>query len=220
VTEELVINTVAMVLTLVVLSRVVGNNPAFRVAQYMFVGVSLGYAFVILYHQVIKPAIVQTLSSSTPPFLAVLTIIPFLLGLLLLPRIIGRQRLSWLANIPLGLIFGVSAALALSGALAGTLLPQIVDTAAISINGALFTLAGGVVLVVGVILVMSYFYFTIPQRSGMMAISALSAKLGRWLLIITFGFFLAGALITYVTALSDRLQFLVNWVWLVIDSIR
>lgn len=219
-TEELVINTVAMVLTLVVLSRVVGNNPAFRVAQYMFVGVSLGYAFVILYHQVIKPAIVQTLSSSTPPFLAVLTIIPFLLGLLLLPRIIGRQRLSWLANIPLGLIFGVSAALALSGALAGTLLPQIVDTAAISINGALFTLAGGVVLVVGVILVMSYFYFTIPQRSGMMAISALSAKLGRWLLIITFGFFLAGALITYVTALSDRLQFLVNWVWLVIDSIR
>jgi hypothetical protein len=220
VTEELVINTVAMVLTLVVLSRVVGNNPAFRVAQYMFVGVSLGYAFVILYHQVIKPAIVQTLSSSTPPFLAVLTIIPFLLGLLLLPRIIGRQRLSWLANIPLGLIFGVSAALALSGALAGTLLPQIVDTAAISINGALFTLAGGVVLVVGVILVMSYFYFTIPQRSGMMAISALSAKLGRWLLIITFGFFLAGALITYVTALSDRLQFLVNWVWLVIDSTR
>ena len=52
-----VINIIALVLTIMVLSRIVGVNPVFRVAQYLLVGVSLGLAFVVAYHQVLRPAI-------------------------------------------------------------------------------------------------------------------------------------------------------------------
>src|SRR3954447_14192421 len=38
--------SIAIVMTIMVLSRIVGSNPVFRVAQYLFVGVSLGLAFV------------------------------------------------------------------------------------------------------------------------------------------------------------------------------
>ncbi len=211
--EQLLIDTVAVILTLLVLSRMIGDNPLFRVAQYMFVGVSLGYAFVIVYHQVIKPAAAQILNIGNAPVLAILQIIPFLLGVLLLPRIMGRQKFSWLSNIPLGLIFGVSASLALSGALLGTMVPQILATINVPMQGNITELVGSLLLTLGVILSLSYFYFTVPRNAPLKRASQISARLGRWVIVVTFGFFFAGALLTYVTALSDRIEFIVGWVW-------
>ncbi|NJN68302.1 MAG: hypothetical protein HC884_17120 [Chloroflexaceae bacterium] len=207
-----------------VLSRIIGDNPIFRISQYLFVGVSLGYAFVVVYHQVIRRLVVQPSTILPDPFglvlppslVMVLVLVPFALGLLLIPRIVGRQTFSWTANIPLGLIFGVGSALALSGAMAGTLIPQMAGTVQISLQQPVLDIIGSVVLSLGVIFVLSYFYFTVPDRAGLQRVSMVSARLGRWLLIITFGFFLAGALLTYLTALSDRLEFLVNWVFQVL----
>lgn len=209
---QLFMDLVAVILTLMVLSRIIGDNPMFRATQYLFIGVSLGYAFVVVYHQVLRPALGQIVGNLSTPGVSVYHAVPLLFGLLLLPRIIGRQRLSWLANIPLGLIFGVGAALALSGAMVGTLIPQVSDTVNISLSGSPEKIAGTIVLALVVLVVLSYFYFTIPARSGLMRVSRVSANMGRWVLMVTFGFFLAGALLTYLTALSDRLQFLVDWV--------
>jgi hypothetical protein len=209
---NILVDLVAVVLTLMVLSRIIGDNPLFRIAQYLFVGVSLGYAFVVVYHQVLRIAVIQSLQSLDDPLLVAGRMTPFLLGVLLLPRILGRQRLSWLANIPLGLIFGVGAAVALSGALMGTLLMQVLDTTRIPLTGTPQDIVGAVLLAVGVLLVLSYFYFTRPEKGPFLRVSVMSAQMGRWLLMVAFGFFLAGALITYLTALSDRLEFLINWV--------
>lgn len=209
---QLLVDLVAVILTLMVLSRIIGDNPLFRISQYLFVGVSLGYAFVVVYHQVLKLNVQYMLKNINQPLLVVGTMIPFALGLLLLPRVIGRQRLSWVANIPLSFIFGVGAAVALSGALAGTLLPQLIDTTNIPLGGSPFELAGAIFLAIGVILVLSYFYFTRPDHGPLLRVSAISAQMGRWILMTSFGFFFAGALLTYLTALSDRLEFLVNWV--------
>ncbi len=52
---QTVIDSIAIVVTIMVLSRIFGNNPVFRVAQYLFVGISLGLAFVVAYHQVLRP---------------------------------------------------------------------------------------------------------------------------------------------------------------------
>lgn len=208
----LIIDTIAVILTLLVLSRIIGDNPLFRVAQYLFVGISLGYAFVVIYHQVLLPSLIHIVTGLNRPIAAVSALIPFLIGLLLLPRIIGRQSLSWLANIPLGIIFGVGAALALSGAMLGTIKPQILGTIAFSVRSAPQDIVGSILMALGVILVLSYFYFTVPEKVGLMRISQVSARLGRWLLMITFGFFLAGALLTYLIALNERIEFLINWV--------
>ncbi len=206
----LLIKIVAVVLTLMVLSRIIGDNPLFRIAQYLFVGVSLGYAFVVLYHQVLWPAVARVLNNLDRTDELWIVVTPFALGLLLLPRITGRQRLSWLANIPLALLFGAGAALAVGGALIGTLAPQLRDTVQPA-GVELSQLIGSVVLALGVILTLSYFYFTGRRDTGMGQFISGSGQIGRWLLMVTFGFFLAGALRTYLAALIERVGFLTNW---------
>ncbi len=210
----LVVKIIGVVLTLFVFSRIVWaeNNPLFRFAQYLFIGVSLGYAFVVLYHQVLWPAVFTVIldTESLQGFDLYLTLMPFILGLLLLPRITGRQRFSWLANIPLALLFGVGTALALGGVLVGTLYPQWIDTVQ-PVGNTLPQLIGTVILAMGVILTLSYFYFTMQRDTGMGQLVAGSAHVGYWLLMVVLGFFLAGALRTYLAALSERLEFLVTW---------
>ncbi len=206
----LITGLIAVVLTLLVFSRLFGDNLVFRFVQYLFVGVSLGYAFVVVYHQVLRPNVLTTLRDVGDPVLLGLRVLPFLLGLLLLARVTGRQNVSWLANIPLALLFGVATALAVGGALAGTLIPQLLDTAR-PVQADPLNLIGSIVLVLGVVATLCYFYFTVPRNTAQGRIVAVGARVGRWLLMIAFGFFLAGGLITYITALNDRLEFIVNF---------
>lgn len=206
----LVTGLVAVLLTLLVFSRLFGDNPAYRFAQYLFVGVSLGYAFVVVYHQVLRPSAIGALASAGDPSTLGLRLAPWLLGLLLLTRVTGRQAISWLANIPLALLFGVGTALAVGGALLGTLLPQLLDTAR-PVGGDPLQAVGAVLLVLGVVLTLCYFYFTVPRETAGGRVVALGARIGRWLLMVAFGFFFAGGLLTYLTALNTRLEFIVNW---------
>ena len=202
------IDIFAVILTFMVLSRIVGDNPLFRVAQYLFVGVSLGLAFVVAYHQVLRPA-VGGLVNGEPQATAIYGV-PLVLGLLLLPRITRRQEWSWLANVPLALVFGVGAALAAGGAIAGTLLPQILDTAR-PLSGGPAQVAGVIVLALGTVVTMSAFYYTVPRERGMGRLVEMASLLGHWLLMIAFGFFFADALRSYLTALTERLSFLLDW---------
>ncbi|NTW97872.1 MAG: hypothetical protein HGB28_04905, partial [Oscillochloris sp.] len=129
----------------------------------------------------------------------------------LLARVSGRQQISWVANLPLALVFGVGAALALGGTLLGTLIPQLQDSAR-PIGSDPFQALGLVLLVLGVVLTLCYFYFTVPRETPVGRVVMIGARVGRWLLMIAFGFFLAGGLLTYLTALNERLAFIVGWV--------
>lgn len=202
--QDVIINIVAALLTLMVLSRVAGDNPLFRVAQYLFVGTSLGLAFVVAYHQVLRPAALALIDGSTPALW--LYGVPFLLGVLLLPRITGEQRLSWLANIPLALVFGAGGALAIGGAIIGTLLPQIRDTAR-PLSGGIGEIAGVAALVIGTILTLASFYYTAPPESRSGRIVRSAAAIGHWVIMIAFGFFFASALQSYISALVERINF-------------
>lgn len=201
---------IAVILTLLVFSRLLGDNPAFRVVQYLFVGVSLGYAFVVVYHQVLRPNATALVASQGDPALLGLRAVPWALGLMLLARLTRRQAASWLANIPLAILFGVGTALAVGGALAGTLAPQLLDTVRPA-GGDPLQAVGAVLLALGVIFTLSYFYFTVPRETAGGRVVAVSAQIGRWLLMVAFGFFLAGAVLTYLTALDARLDFLISW---------
>jgi hypothetical protein len=202
---------VGVVLTLMVFSRLLGDNPAFRIVQYLFVGVSLGYAFVVIYHQVLRPSAVAAVLALNDPLSLGALLLPFLLGVLLIARVSGRQQISWVANLPLALVFGVGAALAVGGTLVGTLMPQLRDSAR-PIGSDPAQAVGAVLLVLGVVLTLCYFYFTVPRETARGRVVAVGAQIGRWLLMIAFGFFLAGGLLTYLTALNERLAFIVSWV--------
>ncbi len=210
--DPLISGGIAALLTLIVLSRIFGDSPIFRAAQYLFVGVSLGYVFVVLYHQALLPSTERMLLSIVRGDLpaALIQAVPFILMLLLIPRIAGPLRLSWLANFPLGLIFGVGVGLSLVGALIGTIIPQVLATITVP-AGNLAALIGAVVLLIGMIFTLNAFFFTTTDDSSSGRFIRASGRIGRGILLITFGFFLAGALVTYLTALNERFNFLVGF---------
>ncbi len=212
-----VINIIAVILTIAVLSRIAGTNPLFRAAQYLFVGVSLGLAFVIAFHQVLMPAI-RSLSTGESSSLLIYGV-PLFLGLLLIPRAVGGQELSWLANLPLALIFGVGAALAVSGAVIGTLLPQILDSAR-PLGTDPMAIAGALTLAIGTVVILAGFYYTVPPKSAGGRVVSLAAAIGHWLLMIAFGFFFAGTLQTYLSALTERLNFVLDFILGVAGIVR
>jgi hypothetical protein len=206
---QFILEGIGVLLTVMVLSRIFGTTPLFRTAQYIFVGVSLGLAFVIAYQEVLRPAVVRVSDGNT----VALTLygVPLALGLLLLPRITRRQQFSWLANIPLALVFGVGAALAVGGAVAGTLVPQLLDTSRPR-GQDISQIIGMIVLAFGTIATLSTFYFTVPRESRWGRLVRGGALIGHWLLMIAFGFFFASAVQSYLSALTERLQALIRWV--------
>lgn len=200
---------IAAALTLIVLSRAFGDHPLFRISQYFFVGLSLGYAATIIISDVLIRQIEPAVRRADLVELLLL-LIPLVLGGLLWTRI-GGQQLSWAANIPLALLICVAAALALAGTIRGTLLPQLRATAGVQqialLNDTPANMVGRIVLIVGLILVVGSFAFT-RQRPTISASQRTITVLGRWWLIVSLGVVFAGALLTYQTALIDRIQFL------------
>jgi hypothetical protein len=157
---------------------------------------------------VLRPAALGLSTGATVPL--VLYGVPLVLGLLLLPRAVGGQEFSWLANIPLGIIFGVGAALAVSGAVIGTLLPQILDSAR-PLGADIGALIGVIVLTIGTVLVLARFYYSAAPQTPAGRITLVTSGAGHWLLMIAFGFFFAGALQSYLSALTERMHFLLSF---------
>ncbi|HYF66256.1 MAG TPA: hypothetical protein VD886_25730 [Herpetosiphonaceae bacterium] len=199
---------IAVALTLIVLSRALGDNPLFRFSQYLFVGLALGYTTTIVINDVLVDRIGGAMNQADPVGFVFLAA-PVILGLLLWTRL-GNQNMSWLANIPLALMFGVAAALALGGTILGTLLPQL-DNSLFSVRALSSAppevMVGRVVVLVGIILVLMSFRFTRQSGKQPPAVERGIARLGRWWLLISLGVVFAGALITYQSALIDRIQF-------------
>lgn len=208
---------VAGLLTLMVFSYLLGVNPLWRVAQSLLVGVSVGYVTLVVLTQVIAPQMARVIApeASTPAGDRWLAAVPLVLGLLLLLRLLYPG--AWPASFGLNLVVVVGASLALGGALAGTLVPQTLDTMrlldfSMSDPAAIARLAGGIVLVLGVICGLIYFAFGArPDGRRPAPVRALSG-VGRWVLIFSFGAILGSLATTFYAALIERLQFLAGLV--------
>jgi MFS family permease len=203
---------VAGLLTLMVFSYLLGANPLWRIAQSLLVGVSVGYVTLVVLTQVIAPQVARIVRpdatmEASDQWLAV---VPVALGLLLLMRLAFPG--AWPASFGLNLVVVVGAALALGGALAGTIVPQSLDTIRkLDLNNP-YALVGNIVLVAGVVCALAYFAFGArPSGVRPAPIQAMSVA-GRWVLVIAFGAVLGSLATTFYAALIERLDFMVNLV--------
>ena len=219
---ELAGTLVAVVLTLCVFSYLLGDNVLYRLAEHIFVGVAVGYAVVVAFHAVLAAKLLIPLSkalgegdSNQVLFLA----IPLVLGLLLLTK--PFKSISWLGSLSVAFLLGVGAALAISGALLGTLLPQ-ADATADLVNyvedyGPGLGLFSGIVALVGTIGVLLHFYFSAGQEGRLAGLRAGLVRvwggLGRWFVLVAFGAILATTFVSRLSLLAGRVQFL-------LDSVR
>jgi hypothetical protein len=213
---------VAIVLTLVIFSYLLGDNVLYRLAEHIFVGVAVGYAVVVAFHAVVVPKLLSPLIETVTTQdwgESVLLLTSLVLGLLLLTKLSRRAGIvSWLGSFSLAVLLGVGAALAIAGALMGTLWPQINTTSEVARYvaryGPALGLFSGIVVLVGVTGALLHFYFGTGGEGRLAAIRDSLVHtwggLGHWFILIAFGAFLAATFLSRLSLLIGRIQFLVD----------
>ncbi len=217
---DLITGIIAFVFTIMVFSYVLSDNPIFRVALHIFIGVSAGYAAAVVWHQVLIPRLVEPLMRGSL-LERLLLVIPVLLGLSLLFKV--SQRAAPLGSLAMAFLVGTGAAAAITGALTGTLFPQFM--AAIGqfdlsrspdLGGMAEQFSYALVALVGTIVTLVYFQFGVRDKSEAQtsgrrnALMRILAYLGQIFVAITFGALFAGVFAAALTALIERMDFIVN----------
>ncbi len=214
-TTELIFGAISFLLTVMVLSYLVGDNALFRFAIHIFVGVSAGYVAAVAIYQVIWPYLLIPLVTA-PMLERGLLIVPLVLSALLLMKI--SPRLSWLGGPAVGYLVGAGAAVAIGGAALGTIFPQIFAAAdpfdvigltQRGINPAQ-SVFNGAVMLVGTIATLAYFHFGASRkndgsvkRNGL--IEAL-AWVGKLFVALTLGVLFAGVYAAALSAFIERIH--------------
>ncbi len=227
---EFIGGLVAALLTIMVLSYLIGDNPLFRLATHVFIGVAAGYAGAIALHNTLKPGLLDPIINAgvdgiasgeifrgTPGMFIVGGWI--LLAMLLLK--ISPATSRW-GSLPMVLLVGVGAGVIVGGAITGTILPQ--TSAAIETldPGVVSPLTGetGIervlnifILLLGTISTLLYFFFSTRKSPTGVGIRSqfmdIVANVGRVFISITFGTMFAGTLMTAIVALAERVDSIV-----------
>jgi hypothetical protein len=222
---EMIGPLVAVVLTLMVFSYIFGDNVLFRLATHIFVGVAVGYAIIAVLYGVWYKFFVPAIQAGDTQNI-VIVLPAMLLSAFLILKIRPRQGkiASALGNIPLALILGVGTALAIGGALFGTLLPQTAATMNISLNlnhypdtdnqVGLVIWLNNIIIMLGTI--GTFFYFTFAVRAhGFLGgfregFVRFWAGMGRLMIIFTLAALFANTFSSRVALLLSRLLFLAS----------
>lgn len=205
--SEIIGVLLGLVLMLFVYSYLIGDNPLYKIAVHVLVGVSAAYAGIVVIRYVLTPIYNEIQADPSAPN-SLVWFIPFFFSLLIL-----LQRLpsvAWLSQFAVAFMVGIGAAVALTGAIGGTLLPQV----ALVGNDTFFVGQAVVVAILTAVTLLS-FQFTQRVRAGSGGEQGFElnpfresvARLGRVILTITFGFLFAAVLNTSLLILTDRVAY-------------
>jgi len=216
------------VLTLLVFSYLIGDNPLFRITLHLFIGVSAGFAATVVIYNVIFPRMFAPLLSGQGSE-QILTLVPIILSGLLFTKI--SPRFAFLGNFPMAYIVGVSAAAAIGGAVLGTLIPQtlasmnLLDVQAIQSFDAQLGLrmVNGIIILIGTLTTLAYFQFSslsnLTEKTQLQTWIEALGQIGQVFVAITFGFLFAGVFNAALTALIGRVVFVVDFFRSIIDLV-
>jgi hypothetical protein len=180
---------VATGLTLFIFTFLYRDNPLFKLAEHLYVGVSVGYTIVKAYDTVVIRLIYEPMVKQGDWSL----LIPLGIGTLMLARYV--PRVSWLSRIAFAFIVGVGSGLAIPRVISSYILKQVEDTirpVATMVGGApaftydltnLSSNLNAVIILVGVVSVLFYFFFSI-EHTGPVRVAA---RTGIVFLMIAFG---------------------------------
>ncbi len=202
---------VAALLTLCIYSFLYRDNPFYRFAEHLFVGISVGYGIVLSIHQGLipfawKPFEAAVMGDSRIGFIK---LIPIGIGLLFFARLSPRH--TWLIRYPIAILIGFGAGIAIPNVLRANIFEQTRGTIAPFAEIAAGTLTGwgifeAVLMVIGVVCTLTYFFFSIEHRGPVKWLS----KVGIAFLMIGFGSAFGNTVMGRVALLIQRVDFLLN----------
>lgn len=216
---------IAALLTLCIYSFLYRDNPFYRFAEHLFIGISVGYGIVITIHQGFIPFAWKPLSEAmtalwteikreaTPETREALSglikLIPIGIGLLFFARLSPRH--TWLIRYPIAILIGFTAGIAIPTVLQASIFEQTHGTLmpfAQMREGILpiKDIIGAVFIVVGLICTLIYFFFSVEHQGPVGWLS----KVGIAFLMIGFGAAFGNTVMGRVALLIHRVGFLLN----------
>ncbi len=196
---------VSALLTLGAYSILFSENKFFQLVEHIFVGVGAGFAVVVNYYSIVNKGI-KPMTGKGEWWL----IIPLLIGVMLFGRFV--KGMAWITRIPISLLVGIGVALALRGAVQAELVQQISANFINVVGKTPGATINNLVMVVGTIGTIMYFFFTYKQTPIVMAGSAV----GKWIMMVAFGAAFGNAVQGRISLLISRLQYLFGtWIHLI-----
>ena len=199
-TSLLLWHGLASLLTLAVLSFLLGDNPIYKFAERLWVGVSTGYWTMLLFHQGFHDKVWLPIAVRHQYYY----VIPVLLGVLMWFRL--SPKLGWLSRYALGFYVGIATGVYIPVVFRAWVYLQVEGSMRAiepSWAGLNFALA-----LVGVICSLVYFFFSKPHTGAFGVLS----KAGIYTLMIGFGAGFALTMMGRVALLVQRVLFLREYV--------
>lgn len=220
---------VAALFTLFIMSFLYRDNPFYKVAESVVVGVSAAYWMVVGFWQVLIPNLFgkihpKLVTSWAMPGLSAEFgwkqfagyMMVLVMGIMLLWRLAPKG--GWISRWPLAFIIGTTAGIRLVGFIHADFLSQIRNTIiplVVMEDGTGFDFWASfksLILVVGVLATLVYFFFSIEHKG----VVGKTAKVGIWFLMITFGAAFGYTVMGRIALLAIRIEFLFDdWLWLI-----
>jgi len=185
---------IAAILTLFIFSFLYRDNPFYKFAEYLLVGISVGYLIVISIKTIVLPKLYYPIFRQGD----LLYLIPGILGIFMFLRFF--PKLSWLSRISMALIIGAGAGVSIPAVLQAQIYTQM------KASMGSYTSVNNIIVTLAVITTLSYFFFS-REHKGVLGFSA---KIGIFFMMVFFGATFGYTVMSRVTLLIGRAQFLLG----------
>jgi hypothetical protein len=204
--------TFGIYLTISIFSFLYKDNPFYKFAEHLFVGVSAGYFVIILWHGSLAPNLFNKIAEDNNYWY----IIPGIAGLMMFTRF--SKKYNWISRWPLAAYIGISAGVAIplemSARVNRQLYASMTDITWSSWDafwgpGFLNTAAGysDIIILLGSMSALIYFFFSKAHTGVFGGI----AKFGLWILMIGFGTSFGFTVMARISLFINRIQSMENW---------
>lgn len=225
---------VAAFLTLGIVSFLYKDNVWYKISEAIFVGISAGYWFVTLFWDniygkfwigIFPPEATDAAGTNITAEPDYWLLVGAALGLLMLLRLI--PQIGWISRWPLSFIVGATAGFYLINYFSSNVMVQVQDTimplfhtwvtdpatGEMSLsNIGIYEIVGNVVVAVGTFTGLIYFFFS-KEHTG---VFGTGAKVGIFFLMITFGASFGYTVMSRMSLLIGRIDFIfTDWLGLI-----
>lgn len=208
--------SMAAFFTLGIFSFLYKDNPYYKFCESVFVGVSAGYWFVSLYYQNLLAKLIDTLIDAPFGWNYIAYIFAGVLGLMMILRM--APKIGWISRWPLAVIVGATAGLWFITYLQSNAMSQLENTImpiqGWSADGSLdwYQTIGNLTVAIGTITGVIYFFFSKEHKGAF----GQAAKIGILFLMVTFGASFGYTVMSRMSLLIGRLDFLYGtWLHLI-----
>jgi hypothetical protein len=195
---------IAAGLTLCIYSFLYKDNPFYKFAEHLFVGVAAGYTIgIIAWHQTIMRLIWSPIKDEGD----FTVFIPTAIGLLMFSRFIPRYR--WLIRWPIAFTIGVGAGASIPRRMQSLIFEQAEATlqpfTAFNTLGLLDAI-GSIIVAIGVLCTLIYFFFSVEHKGP----AGVASKVGIFFLMVSFGAAFGYTVMARISLLIGRMYFLLH----------